>query len=211
MLKHLMRMLLQRESQQEIVPSAEETPHQTSSKPRVVKHLSSCLNGVCLTDYTKPVITLTSPPKQICVFQDLMSLEVEGCDGLRYILTPTIVNMLVSLENLYLKGNRLMEAIIGCEEDEASHRDAIIEGKILLPKLKLINIDSLSRLRMFSCYPNHHLDLPSLANLRFSNCPNMSRVCYGEMTATELTSVLYNVDSERSDKGVPLDIFLNFG
>ncbi|GAA0171147.1 antimicrobial response protein [Lithospermum erythrorhizon] len=210
MLKHLTRMLLQRESQQEIVPSAEETPHQTPSKPRVVKHLSSCLNGSMFNrPRPKPVITLTSPPKQICVFQDLMSLEVEGCDGLRYILTPTIVNMLVSLENLYLKGNRLMEAIIGCEEDEASHRDAIIEGKILLPKLKLINIDSLSRLRMFSCYPNHHLDLPSLANLRFSNCPNMSRVCYGEMTATELTSVLYNVDSERSDKGVPLDIFLN--
>ncbi|KAG9136583.1 hypothetical protein Leryth_023855 [Lithospermum erythrorhizon] len=84
MLKHLMRMLLQRESQQEIVPSAEETPHQTSSKPRVVKHLSSCLNGSMFNrPRPKPVITLTSPPKQICVFQDLMSLEVEGCDGLR--------------------------------------------------------------------------------------------------------------------------------
>lgn len=100
-------------------------------------------------------------------FQNLTSLEVSGCDHLKYIFSTSITKGLVQLQELRISSCELVEEVV--------LKDISVEDKlevVLLPRMKTLALKSLPNLKSF-CSKNGVLKFSSLQVLKVTNCPMM--------------------------------------
>ncbi|KAJ9553683.1 hypothetical protein OSB04_017728 [Centaurea solstitialis] len=98
-------------------------------------------------------------------FQNLSSLEVSGCDHLKYILSTSITKGLVQLQELKISSCGLVEVVV--LNDMEDQVDVVV-----LPQLRTLELKNLPSLKSF-CSINGMLQLPSLRVLKVMDCPKM--------------------------------------
>ncbi|PQP98274.1 hypothetical protein Pyn_26105 [Prunus yedoensis var. nudiflora] len=100
--------------------------------------------------------------QQIDGFRNLRWLEVHSCGQMRYLFSPSIVKLLISLEQIKVMDCWMMEEIVA--ETEAEHAEEI--------ELPLVNSIMLCKLPNFKrvCTEAYTLKCPSLAELVYIEC-----------------------------------------
>ncbi|XP_021827867.1 probable disease resistance protein At4g27220 [Prunus avium] len=100
--------------------------------------------------------------QQIDGFRNLRWLEVHGCEQMTYLFSPSIVKLLISLEQIKVMDCWMMEEIVA--ETEAEHAEEI--------ELPLVNSIMLRNLPNFKrvCTEAYTLKCPSLAELVYIEC-----------------------------------------
>ncbi|CAI9779678.1 unnamed protein product [Fraxinus pennsylvanica] len=101
------------------------------------------LNSLEMSTLPKLMHITRMVPKGICVFQNLKSLVVKECGGLRYLFSRSMVSSLVALETIRVQSCDAMEAIVGSEGETWELE------KLELPKLKDVNLEHLSSFKSF--------------------------------------------------------------
>ncbi|KAM0996113.1 hypothetical protein ACFX2C_006157 [Malus domestica] len=98
-------------------------------------------------------------------FGNLISLDVDFCNQLKYLFSSSIVKLLVSIKDIDVKECEQMEEIVAAKEET--------DETITLPKVKSIRLASLPKLKYF-CGEAYTLKLPSLELLEFDDVQNLS-------------------------------------
>ncbi|KAL4376445.1 hypothetical protein GQ457_02G035290 [Hibiscus cannabinus] len=114
-------------------------------------------------------------------FKNLMVLEVDKCNSLKYIFSASMVLDLVQLEQIIVKKCPTMEYIIkkGAEETAMD--------TVYLPKLETIILESCLELKSF-CMGPITLQCPSLTTITVEDCPEMyAMACTREVGGGEKT------------------------
>ncbi|XP_048420500.1 probable disease resistance protein At4g27220 [Pyrus x bretschneideri] len=97
-------------------------------------------------------------------FGNLKLLRVYSCNQLKYLFSSSIVKLLASVEYIEVTNCEQMEEIVAAEEETAEI--------ITLPKVKVIRLESLPKLKYF-CGEAYTLKLPSLDLLRVINVQDL--------------------------------------
>ena len=121
--------------------------------------------------------------------QNLISIEVEGCDSLKSIFPASVGRNLLQLEQLFIEKCCMVEEIFAKEEqvDEAAPR---------FPQLTFLRLAELPRLRSF--YPRVHVsEWPMLKKLHFWKCDKI------EVSASKYLS--FQVTQGESQHEMPLE------
>ncbi|KAK8576342.1 hypothetical protein V6N13_090815 [Hibiscus sabdariffa] len=121
-------------------------------------------------------------------FQNLTTLKVWNCKGMKYLDTCVAVHGLSQLKKLIIGECISMKEIVGSEEDEAT-RDVIFS------RLKSLELVNLPRLKSF-CADNHTFGFPCLEEVRVNGCPELGIFCKGVLNAPLLQSVEYGNGKE---------------
>ncbi|KAK8712591.1 hypothetical protein V6N13_147827 [Hibiscus sabdariffa] len=103
-------------------------------------------------------------PQGIVDFKRLKFLEVYNCNTLRYLLTASMAEDLVQLQQIKVKNCRRIEEII--RDDKSTTK------KIIIPQLKTINIKSCLGLACF-CSGTFALECPNLKEVTLVSCAKM--------------------------------------
>ncbi|XP_022747154.1 uncharacterized protein LOC111296927 [Durio zibethinus] len=125
-------------------------------------------------------------------FQNLMTLQVEGCDGIIKLVTHSTAKSLVQLREMRI-GNceRIAEIVEGSDGDRHEVKDEII-----FPKLNLLELTRLSNLESFCSSGNHTFGFPSLATVVVEDCPKMKVFSKGGLNTPMLHKVQRYWDRE---------------
>ncbi|XP_022720203.1 uncharacterized protein LOC111278033 [Durio zibethinus] len=101
------------------------------------------------------------------VVPNLTRLNIEGCDNLEYLLSPSIARSLVQLKHFKIGKCMCLRDVIstdGIEEEK--------KAVICLPRLGSLEIKNLHNLIKF-CSGNYNIEFPSLKVLTIDNCPKL--------------------------------------
>ncbi|KAI7747563.1 hypothetical protein M8C21_012075, partial [Ambrosia artemisiifolia] len=110
---------------------------------------------------------------------NLKILKIFECDLLEYVFTFSTLESLKKLETLSIKNCKEMKVIVREENgDETS--------KVVLPRLKSIELKDLPNLAGFFLGMNINFQLPSLDYVKISKCPKMTLFTSGDSTAPKL-------------------------
>jgi len=109
-----------------------------------------------------------NPRKMLC-FQNLRALKVQNCDNLRFLFSSSMAKALGQIKEIEIVNCKLMEEIIGVQEEleEATTTDALE-----IPLLTSLSLEELPNLMTFS-YGMWCIRCPSLARLTISRCAKM--------------------------------------
>ncbi|XP_039032248.1 uncharacterized protein LOC120167247 isoform X1 [Hibiscus syriacus] len=121
-------------------------------------------------------------------FQNLTTLKVWSCKGMKYLDTCLAVQGLSQLKQLIIGECTSMKEIVGSGEDEAT-------CDIIFSRLKSLELVNLLRLKSF-CSGNHTLGFPCLEQVIVSGCPELEIFCKGVLSAPLLQSVEYGEGKE---------------
>ncbi|KAE8675357.1 Detected protein of confused Function [Hibiscus syriacus] len=121
-------------------------------------------------------------------FQNITTLKVWGCKGMKYLDTCLAVQGLSQLKQLIIRECISMKEIVGSGEDEAT-------CDIIFSRLKSLELVSLPRLKRF-CSGNHTFGFPCLEEVIVSGCPELELFCKGVLNAPLLQSVEYGEGKE---------------
>ncbi|XP_044475561.1 uncharacterized protein LOC123203304 [Mangifera indica] len=113
--------------------------------------------------------------KDVLNLNNLKSLKVHNCNGLRYIFTPSIILGLVQLQDIEVKNCALIEEIIRKGRENYAEID-----KIFIPQLNSISLESLPSLTRF-CSGINSLACPSLKSIRVARCPEIETFVFADM------------------------------
>ncbi|KAK8508820.1 hypothetical protein V6N12_034922 [Hibiscus sabdariffa] len=116
-------------------------------------------------------------------FQNLATLKVWECKGMKYLDTCVAVQGLSQLKKLIIGECVSMKEIVASEEDEATCH-------IIFSRLKSLELVNLPRLKSF-CSGNHTFGFPCLEEVMVSGCPQLEIFCKGILNAPLLQSVEY--------------------
>lgn len=108
-------------------------------------------------------------------FQNLISLSVDGCHDLKYLLPFSMVEIVVNLKSLQISNCRMMKQVIVMEG---------FQEQTVLQHLEYLQLENLPELECFcSC---NLLKFPALISLGIDSCPQLRRFMsnsYGENNA----------------------------
>ncbi|XP_044473035.1 disease resistance protein UNI-like [Mangifera indica] len=124
-------------------------------------------------------LTTTSPS-----LGNLTSIQIEGCDKLKSLFTPSIVKSLVKLRRLLVYYCSALEEIVTNEEVSSSSAK-----KIVFPSLSELKLAWLSNISCFSL-SSYSIEFPVLETLWIFDCPNMKIFGYGEQLTPKLNKVM---------------------
>ncbi|XP_031263107.1 probable disease resistance protein At4g27220 [Pistacia vera] len=124
--------------------------------------------------------TITSPS-----LGNLTTIQINDCDKLKNLFTPSIVKCLVKLKSLQIWGCSTIEEIVTNEKGE---KEASIE-KIVFPSLYYLDLYNLDNLTCFS-FGSYTIEYPSLERLEIWKCGKMKTFGYGEQVTPKLNKVL---------------------
>ncbi|KAI3734625.1 hypothetical protein L6452_14098 [Arctium lappa] len=128
-------------------------------------------------------------------FQNLSSLEVSGCDHLKYILSTSITKGLVQLQELKINSCELVEEVV---LNDLSVEDQV--EVVDLPRLRTLELKNLPNLKSF-CSINGMFQLPSLRVLKVMDCPK-TKTFASNLTRSNL--ILENVSDELLENHFPI-------
>ncbi|KAL4379812.1 hypothetical protein GQ457_02G035660 [Hibiscus cannabinus] len=117
-------------------------------------------------------------------FQNLTTLKVWDCKGMKYLDTCVAVQGLSQLKKLIIGECISMKEIVASEEDEA-------KCDIIFSRLISLEFVNLPRLKSF-CWGNHTFGFPCLEEVIVSGCPELEIFCKGVLNAPLLQSVEYD-------------------
>ncbi|XP_028122185.1 uncharacterized protein LOC114319377 [Camellia sinensis] len=130
--------------------------------------------------------------QEIHCFESLTSLIVEWCDYLRYIFTISMANVLVNLEDLYIRHCEKVETIVTREnEEEILFRQ--------FPHVELTNLPSLV------CFG------PDINDIEILCIANDSEDHYYDYNKDDFDDEDYEEDFGPSDTDFPFDYYCNDG
>ncbi|OMO52543.1 Disease resistance protein [Corchorus capsularis] len=110
----------------------------------------------------------------IISFPNLMQIEIESCNNLKYVFPISIVADLQRLGNIWISKARKLEQVFGCEDKaDAKDHDQVEETVLLLPRLHKLYLQVLPSLISFSSVDYHFL-FPSLYKLKVADCRQMT-------------------------------------
>ncbi|KAE8675384.1 Cc-nbs-lrr resistance-like protein [Hibiscus syriacus] len=121
-------------------------------------------------------------------FQNLTTLKVWNCSGMKYLDTCLAVQGLSQLKQLIIVECTSMKEIVGSGEDEAT-------CDIIFSRFKSLKLVILPRLKSF-CSGNHTFGFPCLEQVMVSACPDLEIFCKGVLSAPLLRSVEYGEGKE---------------
>ncbi|KAL4376976.1 hypothetical protein GQ457_02G035920 [Hibiscus cannabinus] len=121
-------------------------------------------------------------------FQNLTTMEVWECKGMKYLDTCVAVQGLSQLQKLIIGECISVKEIVASVEDEAT-------CDIIFSRLKSLELVNLPRLKSF-CSGNHTFGFPCLEELIVTGCPDLEIFCKGVLNAPLLQSVEYGRDKE---------------
>ena len=103
-------------------------------------------------------------PQGIQGFQNLTSIDVYGCQKLRYLFPPTVAKLLVELQSIKIWWCDMIENIVqGDGEEEA-------KDIILFPKLTSFRLYFLPNLMSF-CIEPYYFEWSSMEKINLYKCP----------------------------------------
>ncbi|XP_058000241.1 uncharacterized protein LOC110660410 isoform X5 [Hevea brasiliensis] len=114
-------------------------------------------------------------------FQNLTTLKVGNCNGLKNMVTSTAAKSMVQLEKLTVYSCDMLMEIVGGE-----HRETMEE--IVFTKLKTLKLKDLQSLTSF-CLGSYTLKFPSLEQVTVVECPNLRIFNPGVLSTPKLQSV----------------------
>ncbi|XP_058000235.1 uncharacterized protein LOC110660411 isoform X2 [Hevea brasiliensis] len=114
-------------------------------------------------------------------FQNLTTLEVSNCNGLKNMVTSTAAKSMVQLEILTVNSCDMLMEIVGGE-----HRETTEE--IVFTKLKTLKLKDLQSFTSF-CLGSYTLKFPSLEQVIVHGCPNLRIFSPGVLSTPKLQSV----------------------
>ncbi|GKV51382.1 hypothetical protein SLEP1_g58045 [Rubroshorea leprosula] len=106
-------------------------------------------------------------PQDILDFQWIVNLEICHCDSLRYLLTPSMVLSLSSLQAITVQNCEMIEQIITQEE-----AIEVPENQMIIPQLVSVSLKSCPKLTSF-IVGSYKLECPSLLGIKIGDCPKM--------------------------------------
>ena len=113
-------------------------------------------------------------------FQNLITLDVDDCNGLIYLITSPMAKSLVQLKKISVKKCEMEYAVKINEE--------VAEEEITFENLEDLELNSLSSFRSF-CSRKCTLIFPSLIGLKVIECPKMKIFSPGVMITPTLRAV----------------------
>ncbi|XP_065855806.1 probable serine/threonine-protein kinase PBL10 isoform X2 [Euphorbia lathyris] len=122
-------------------------------------------------------------PQKITAFQNLQLLVLSECPNL-YVFSSRIAKLLAQLQKLYISRCEKMEEIVANDENE-------IKDKIVLPQLKLLELQHIPNLRIFFG-GIYGIELPLLASLKLNQCNKMKAFSYGSLRTPMLERIEIN-------------------
>ena len=133
-------------------------------------------------------------PEKIMGFEMLRLLEVEKCNSLTYLFSPSIAKLLVMLEEIKVEDCDKIEEILSRTREEEREK-----GIVLFYKVKSILLRDLPNLKCF-CNEANAFDWPSLKKLRVIRCPNLSTFVMANIKTPQLEYVYEGVYESNSSK-----------
>ncbi|XP_022720096.1 uncharacterized protein LOC111277924 [Durio zibethinus] len=118
-------------------------------------------------------------------FHNLVTLEVQGCDGIIKLVAYSTAKSLVQLKEMKICLCENIEEIIqgsGDDEDE-------VKDEISFPQLNLLELIGLSKLESFCSSGNYTFGFPSLLTVILENCPKMKMFSQGDSNTPFLHKV----------------------
>ncbi|KAH9754241.1 Importin subunit alpha-2 [Citrus sinensis] len=115
-------------------------------------------------------------------FQNLTTLVVSYCKGLKNVLTSSTTKTLVRLREMKISGCNMITEIVADDDDAA--RDEII----VFSELKKLTLSYLKSMTSF-CSGSHAIKFPSLEILVVDDCHNMKIFSRGELSTPMLHKV----------------------
>ncbi|PPD66639.1 hypothetical protein GOBAR_DD36483 [Gossypium barbadense] len=135
-----------------------------------------------------PELTLKTFEPSLLSFKNLTTLEVSRCHGFINLIACLTAKSLTLLERLSIDDCEMMEEIIACEAEE-------IQGGIVFPKLKYLQLSCLPRLASFSL-AHLSLEFPVLLMVKVTKCPKMRNFCQGDLSTPRLEQMHLTRDEE---------------
>ncbi|XWS42677.1 hypothetical protein CRYUN_Cryun16bG0034600 [Craigia yunnanensis] len=124
-------------------------------------------------------------PSSVC-FQNLMTLEVQGCPGIIKLVTHSTAKSLVKLREMRISDCKKLEEII--EGSDGGHDE--VKDEISFPQLSLLELTGLSNLESFCSSGNHTFGFPSLTTVVVQDCQKMKMFSQGGLNTPMLHKVL---------------------
>ncbi|CAK9188522.1 unnamed protein product [Ilex paraguariensis] len=126
-------------------------------------------------------------PKEFQGFKNLSWLIIKKCHSLRYLLSPTVVKLLVNLQELGVMDCEAMEEIISMEQDGSKTNvvEEMAMDKIVFSQLRHLNLVDLENLTVF-CSGKYECQFPSLNSVVIRNCTEMKNFCSGPICTPKL-------------------------
>ncbi|MBA0629868.1 hypothetical protein Godav_024364 [Gossypium davidsonii] len=116
------------------------------------RHTSACYQLEALRLSQLPELTLKTLEPFLLSFKNLLSMEVSRCHGFINLMACSTAKSLTLLESLSIDDCEMIQEIIACEGEE-------IQGNIVSPKLKYLELSCLPSLASFSL-AHHLLEFP---------------------------------------------------
>ncbi|KAH1045584.1 hypothetical protein J1N35_036368, partial [Gossypium stocksii] len=135
-----------------------------------------------------PELTLKTFKPSLLSLKNLTTLEVSRCHGLINLIACSTAKCLRLLERLSIDDCERIEEIIACEAEE-------IQGSIVFPKLKYLQLSCLPCLASFSL-AHHSLEFPVLLMVKVTKCPKMRNFCQGDLSTPRLEQMHLTRDEE---------------
>ncbi|XP_065857230.1 uncharacterized protein [Euphorbia lathyris] len=122
------------------------------------------------------------PPK-ISSFHNLQLLVLSECPN-SYLFSSRVAKLLVQLQKIYISRCEKMEEIVAIDEIK-------IKDKIVLPRLKLLELEHMPNLMIFF-FGINRIELPSLKSLKLNQCNKMKLFSYGSLRTPMLENIEIN-------------------
>ncbi|KAG8479960.1 hypothetical protein CXB51_024974 [Gossypium anomalum] len=142
------------------------------------RHTSACYQLEVLRLSQLPELTLKTLEPFLLSFKNLLSMEVSRCHGFINLMACSTAKSLTLLESLSIDDCEMIQEIIACEGEE-------IQGNIVFPKLKYLELSCLPSLASFSL-AHHLLEFPVLRMVKVKKCPKMTNFFQGELSTPRL-------------------------
>ncbi|KAA8517325.1 hypothetical protein F0562_017626 [Nyssa sinensis] len=134
---------------------------------------------------TKPRLSaeVRMVPKEIHGLKNLRYLRVEECANLKYLLAPSVAKLLVKLQEIQVWNCRMMEGVIGIEEEEEEAKEIIF-----FSELKVLYLQRLPNLESFVS-GFYTYKLPALKTLSVTDCPKLKAFHSVSQSAEQVKTV----------------------
>ncbi|XP_039059192.1 uncharacterized protein LOC120202905 [Hibiscus syriacus] len=114
-------------------------------------------------------------------FLNLVTLKIDGCDGIIKLITHPTAESLVQLKEMSIINCKNIEEIIQGGDDD--------DDEISFPQLNRLELEDLPKLENFCSSGNYTFSFPSLKNIVVQYCPKMKMFSQGDSNTPMLNKV----------------------